>query len=82
MDAGLLLNSFWRLNRVETGIDPSDSFTFQLSLPDASYESEDEVAQFYRRALEESRRSPVSVRPASRTASRCSAATHHHWRTS
>jgi predicted permease len=52
MGAGLLLNSFWRLNRVETGIDPRNSLTFQLSLPAAAYASSEEVTDFYVRALD------------------------------
>lgn len=52
LGAGLLLNSFWRLNQVDTGIDPSRSLTFQISLPEAAYESPERVAQFYEHAVE------------------------------
>lgn len=52
LGASLLLNSFWRLNRVDTGIDPSRSLTFQVTLPEAAYESPEKVAQLFERAVE------------------------------
>lgn len=50
--AGLLLNSFWRLSQVETGIDPKDAFVFRTDLPSAAYDTTPKVVEFYRRALE------------------------------
>lgn len=52
LGAGLLLNSFWRLNRVDTGIDASRSLTFQVALPAAVYDSPEKVEQFYMRSVE------------------------------
>ena len=43
--AGLLLNSFWRLNQIETGIDARNAFTFRLQVPTTSYPSDTAVAE-------------------------------------
>lgn len=50
--AGLLLNSFWHLNRVDTGIEPSGALTFRTELPAAAYESPEQSVAFYRAAVE------------------------------
>lgn len=50
--AGLLLNSFWHINRVETGIRPEGAFAFRTELPAAAYETPEAVIEFYRSALE------------------------------
>ncbi len=49
--AGLLLNSFWRLNRVDTGIDPAHAFVFQIDLPGAAYDRA-RANVFFHQALE------------------------------
>jgi len=50
--AGLLLNSFWRLNQVETGIETENAFAFRTELPASAYESAEGINQFYWEALE------------------------------
>lgn len=50
--AGLLLNSFWRLNHVETGINPQHALTFRVQLPEVAYGSTEQADQFFRQALE------------------------------
>lgn len=49
--AGLLLNSFWRLNHVDTGVEPAHAFTFRVALPRAAYDS-NAATVFFQRALE------------------------------
>jgi putative ABC transport system permease protein len=44
--AGLLLNSFWRMLRIDTGFDSSNVLTFRLDLPDNKY-SDPQVVSFY-----------------------------------
>lgn len=46
--AGLLIKSFWMLQRVDPGFDPEGVLSFQLSLPDAAYPEEHRVTAFYR----------------------------------
>ena len=46
--AGLLLNSFWRLLKVNPGFDPRQTLTFRLSLPDSKYSDPQAVAFFER----------------------------------
>ncbi|NIQ52758.1 MAG: FtsX-like permease family protein, partial [Gammaproteobacteria bacterium] len=50
--AGLLLNSFWHINRVEAGIRPERAFVFRTDLPDAAYETPESAIEFYRSAVE------------------------------
>jgi putative ABC transport system permease protein len=49
--AGLLMNSFARLLRVDPGFDPRHILTMQVSLPDASYTKGEQVAGFHDRLL-------------------------------
>lgn len=51
--AGLLMNSFWHLNRVETGVNPENTLVFQVELPAGSYESPASREQFFQRAIDE-----------------------------
>ena len=46
--AGLLIKSFWMLQRVDPGFDPKGVLSFQVSLPDATYPDEHKVTAFYR----------------------------------
>ena len=45
--AGLLIQSLWRLQHVNPGLQPENILTFNLSLPDVRYPSEKQV-RFYR----------------------------------
>jgi putative ABC transport system permease protein len=56
--AGLMLNSFLRLQRVSPGFTPEKILTVQISLPGARYEKDDQVSGFYTRLLER-----ISARP-------------------
>ncbi|MGH9937940.1 MAG: ABC transporter permease, partial [Blastocatellia bacterium] len=59
--AGLLLNSFMRLLRVEIGVQTSNVLTVEVNLPSARYSSADYQAQrlnFYGRAIERIRALP------------------------
>jgi predicted permease len=50
--SGLLLQSFWRLTRVDPGFRPDEVLTFQLNLPYRAYPEFDDAAGFYRSLLE------------------------------
>jgi putative ABC transport system permease protein len=41
--AGLLIQSLWRLQHVNPGLQPENILTFNLSLPDVRYPSEKQV---------------------------------------
>jgi putative ABC transport system permease protein len=56
--AGLLMRSFYRLQSVDTGFDPRDVLTFRTNLPGAKYKTDEQLAAFYRRALEQLRALP------------------------
>ena len=45
--AGLMLRSLWSLQRVQLGFDPSRVLTMRLSLPAASYQTPEQVVDFY-----------------------------------
>jgi putative ABC transport system permease protein len=49
--AGLLLNSFWRLNHVDTGIQPDHAMAFKVSLPSAAYPDVDATRRFFTDAV-------------------------------
>lgn len=50
MGAGLLFNSFLRLQRVDPGFNPDGVYALQLSLPAARYSDNARVMDFWRRA--------------------------------
>ena len=50
--AGLLLNSFWRLQQVKPGFDPHNLLSFRLRLPDARYREPQQISDFYARLTE------------------------------
>lgn len=50
--ASLMIRTFANLMRVETGFDPRNVLTFQVSPSGAQYDSTAELSQFYERALE------------------------------
>ena len=56
--AGLMLRSLWALQRVQLGFDPSQVLTMRLSLPQASYQTPEQVVDFYSRLLERVRAIP------------------------
>jgi predicted permease len=56
--AGLMLRSLWALQRVELGFDPTNVLTMRVSLPQASYETPEQVVSFYERVLDRVRQMP------------------------
>ena len=56
--AGLMLRSLWALQRVQLGFDPSRVLTMRLSLPAASYQTPEQVVDFYNRLLDRVRTLP------------------------
>lgn len=59
--AGLLLQSFLRLQTEDLGFRPEGVLTFELSLPEASYPEPDRVAAFYREVRDRIGRIPGVV---------------------
>ena len=49
--AGLLVKSFLRLQRVDSGMDPRQVLTFEIALPSLKYPNQPQVADFYERVL-------------------------------
>jgi putative ABC transport system permease protein len=56
--AGLLVNSFIRLQHVNPGFQVGDALTFRLALPEARYDTQARRIEFYDRALAELRALP------------------------
>jgi putative ABC transport system permease protein len=56
--AGLLIQSFWRLNRVDPGFDAQNALTFRVSLPSARYDSRRKRNAFLDRATEQLKAMP------------------------
>jgi putative ABC transport system permease protein len=52
LGAGLLLNSFVRIHRVNTGFDSRNALTMQLSLPQSKYSTGAQMESFHRQILE------------------------------
>ncbi len=52
LGAGMLIRSFWNLQRVDVGIDPTNVLTFDLQLPSQSYPEETKIVTFYRDVVE------------------------------
>lgn len=50
--AGLLLNSLWRMQQVDPGFDPRNTFAIRVGLPPATYPDAEAHAQFWRQAIE------------------------------
>jgi putative ABC transport system permease protein len=50
--AGLLLNSFWRLQRVDPGVDPRQILTLQIPLQGPRYAQAQQVNAFYDQLIE------------------------------
>jgi predicted permease len=58
LGAGLLLNSFLRLSRVDPGFDSSGVATVNLALPEARYPDNPDLQRFWRRAETRSAETP------------------------
>lgn len=56
--AGLLMNSFWRLTRVEPGFNPEGLLLVQLNIPSSRYPDDAHVSLFYESVLERLRGLP------------------------
>ena len=56
--AGLLIKSFWRLERVDTGLRTDHVLTMRLSLPASAYQKSEQIIGFYDRLLDEVRTVP------------------------
>jgi putative ABC transport system permease protein len=56
--AGLLVNSFWRLTRVDAGFSGDNVLTAAVSLPEARYETQSEWAAFFFDLVERLQRLP------------------------
>jgi putative ABC transport system permease protein len=50
--AGLLLNSFWRLQRVDPGVDPRQTLTMQIPLQGPKYAQSQQTNAFYDQLIE------------------------------
>jgi putative ABC transport system permease protein len=50
--AGLTLRSFWNSENAPLGFEPNDVLTMTLALPEARYDSNAKVADFYTRSIE------------------------------
>jgi putative ABC transport system permease protein len=56
--AGLLMKSFVRLRNTDPGFDPSNTLTASLSLASVRYDTDEKIADFYRRLVERVRAMP------------------------
>ncbi|HEY9421687.1 MAG TPA: ABC transporter permease, partial [Thermoanaerobaculia bacterium] len=55
---GLLIRSFWLLQKVDPGFNPDGLLTLQISLPDSTYPEPQQVTGFYQRLLAQTSRLP------------------------
>jgi hypothetical protein len=56
--SGLLIKSFYEVERVDLGLNPNQVFSFQINLPAAHYKEPTKQAAFYRLAVEKLVRLP------------------------
>ena len=49
--AGLMVRSFWRLQRVDPGFNPNNLLTMELSLPTKKYATDEQMVNFYRQVI-------------------------------
>jgi putative ABC transport system permease protein len=56
--AGLLIRSFWKLQRVPSGFDPQNVLTAQVALPSARYREPQQAARFFQQLSEQVRALP------------------------
>jgi putative ABC transport system permease protein len=59
--AGLLIQSFTKLSRVPSGVNPERVLTLRLSVPTSGYEERDQVVRFFDQLLDRIRTSPGVV---------------------
>lgn len=59
--AGLLIQSFWRLNNVDPGFDIDNALTFRISLPSTRYDTREKQTAFMQLAAERIRGVPGVV---------------------
>src|SRR5262249_45769709 len=59
--AGLMIRSFWKLQRVDPGFDPGNTLTMSIGLPGAKYGDPRQQVAFFDRALEKIRAIPSVV---------------------
>jgi putative ABC transport system permease protein len=50
--AGLMIKSFWRLQKVDPGFNPNNALTASIALPQRKYPQEDQQAAFYKQLIE------------------------------
>jgi putative ABC transport system permease protein len=50
--AGLMIKSLWQLSKVNPGYDPSNVLTLSVDLPGGRYKEKQQIAEFYRQAIE------------------------------
>jgi putative ABC transport system permease protein len=56
--SGLLIKSFWRLQRVDPGFNPDNTLTLSVSLPRSKYPEESQQVAFFQQLLEKVRALP------------------------
>jgi putative ABC transport system permease protein len=58
LGAGLMIKSLWLLSQVETGIDPGNTLTMVLTIPQTKYPEPDQKARFFDEVLRRAREVP------------------------
>ncbi len=61
ISSGLMLRSFWQVQRINPGFDPTNVLTMRVSLPRSSYPNARSAAEFHQTALERIRALPGVV---------------------
>ena len=56
--AGLLIKSFWRLQRIDPGFNPNNALTASVTLPSRKYPEENQQSAFFQQLLEKVRALP------------------------
>ena len=56
--AGLLIKSFWRLQRIDPGFNPNNALTASVTLPSRKYPEENQQSAFFQQLLEKARALP------------------------
>jgi putative ABC transport system permease protein len=58
VSAGLVLRSLWALQQIHLGFEPKGVLTMRVALPQASYDTNEKIEQFYRDLMPRVRRVP------------------------